>query len=112
MQRSIIENQKYKIGERVRALRKKRGYTKDVLAEMADISPRFLTDIETGKKGTSAATITRLAIAFGITSDYLLFGNKRQEEIIELSLSKIDPDKQKQVEVVFHKALDLLKTPR
>ena len=38
-------------GIRIRFLREERHYTREYLAEMADISPKFLYEIESGQKG-------------------------------------------------------------
>lgn len=47
-------------GNRIRALRENRGYTREQLAEMADISSKFLYEIEVGNKGFSARTLSLL----------------------------------------------------
>lgn len=41
-------------GKRVHAVRIMRGYTKKQLAGLASITPKFLYEIENGKKGFSA----------------------------------------------------------
>lgn len=47
------------LGEKIRAVRKARGYTRESLAEQIDISSRFLADIEAGKVGASLITIKK-----------------------------------------------------
>ena len=47
----------YDAGNRIRYLREKQHYTREQLAEMADISPKFLYEIESGQKGFSADTL-------------------------------------------------------
>ena len=71
-----VYRKKFEIGQRIQKLREKQGYTREHLAEIAEISDRFLTDIETGRKGTSSTTILKLAIALNTTTDFLLVGNK------------------------------------
>lgn len=51
------------IGEHIKTIRLKKNYTREYLAEIADISPKFLYEIETGKKGCSSYVLYRLAIA-------------------------------------------------
>ncbi len=41
-------------GARIRRIRELNRYTRDELAELANISPKFLYEIETGQKGFSA----------------------------------------------------------
>ena len=50
----------YNIGGRIRALRELNRYTREKFAEIADISPKFLYEIETGQKGYSASDCQRL----------------------------------------------------
>ena len=38
-------------GHRIRTIRKQRGYSREYLAELSDISTKFLYEIECGKKG-------------------------------------------------------------
>lgn len=47
-------------GERILLVRIMRGYTRETLAERAAISPKFLYEIETGRKGFSAAVLFNL----------------------------------------------------
>ena len=67
-------------GIRIRDLREKKHFTRETLAEMADISPKFLYEIEKGRKGFSAYTLGKLTEALQTNSDYLLFGECRANE--------------------------------
>lgn len=64
------------IGKRILSARLLRHYTREYLAELADISPKFLYEIETGKKGCSSFVLYRLSKALKIKSDFILFGEK------------------------------------
>ena len=64
----------YNAGIRIRDLREQNHYTREKLSEMADISPKFLYEIESGQKGFSADTLYRLAQALGTNADYILYG--------------------------------------
>lgn len=59
-------------GARIRALRETAGYSRERLSEMADISVKFLYEIECGRKGMSALTLFRLARALGVSADSIL----------------------------------------
>lgn len=61
-----------KAGARIKEQRSKNGYTREYLAELADISPKFLYEIETGKKGFSAETLVKLATSLSVSCEYLL----------------------------------------
>ena len=58
-------------GKRIMELRLKKQYTRKCLANMADISEKFLYEIEIGKKGCSCYIFYRLAEALEVGIDYL-----------------------------------------
>ena len=62
------------IGKRIRKTREHYGFTRERLAETANISPQFLVHIENGTKSMTANTICNLARALNVSADYLLFG--------------------------------------
>ena len=72
-------------GKRIMNLRKKIGFTREELAELAGISSKFLYEIEVGSKGFSAKTLSGLANALGVSCDYILLGIDEGD-----SLSDID----------------------
>lgn len=61
------------VGQRLRALRKKRGYTQEQLAEMAGISPQHCSGIETGGAKVSLPALVQLCNALEATADEVLF---------------------------------------
>lgn len=63
------------VGRRIRTMREARGMSRETLAEIVDISPQFIADIEYGNKGMSIRTLFFLKQALGVTSDYILAGN-------------------------------------
>lgn len=62
------------VGFRVRSFRLEQRYTQAELAELMDISIKFLSDIENGKKGMSQETLYKLCKNCNLSSDYILFG--------------------------------------
>lgn len=60
------------VGERLRAIRKKRGYTQEQLAEMASISPQHCSGIETGGAKVSLPALIQLCNALEATPDEIL----------------------------------------
>ena len=60
------------IGKKVRAIRKRRGLSQMVLAELIDRSPSYISRIETGSKSMSLETLVALANALNVSSDELL----------------------------------------
>ena len=67
-------------GARIRELREINRYTREKFSEIADISPKFLYEIETGQKGFSADTLYRIAKGLSVSCEYILTGNETNEE--------------------------------
>ena len=64
---------KQEVGERVRTLRKERDWKQQVLADMiGDKSHSTISDIETGHRMPSPATLHALAEVFAVSVGYLL----------------------------------------
>lgn len=62
------------VGERIKKQRLLNGYSREILAEMADITPRFYYDLELGLKNMSVNTLLKISEALNVSVDYLLFG--------------------------------------
>jgi transcriptional regulator with XRE-family HTH domain len=60
------------LGNRVRALRKKNGWTQVELAELLGIDRSYLSEIETGKKVPSLTTLKVIADGFHLTLSQFL----------------------------------------
>lgn len=97
------------VASRIMNLRKDKGYSRETLAELADISSGFLYEIETGKKGLSAATLKQIAEALEVSSDYLLFGNNHSniEGGIAAVIEKFEPYYLEKVELLLRVAYDI-----
>ena len=72
------------MGQRIKNRRKYLKFTRERLAEMVDISPQFLYEIERGSKAVSVHTLTRLVKELSISSDYILFGEECISSMDEL----------------------------
>ena len=88
------------IGIRIRKIRKERKYSREELAEYADISVNFLGAVETGKKGMKVQYLANIAKALNVTTDYLIYGSEPLEENAEINaiLSSMSAEKRKKVE--------------
>ena len=64
------------IGQRIRDIRKQRGYTQEALAEAANLSASYVSHIELGLKSASLAAILQIAKALDVSLDQLLYGNQ------------------------------------
>lgn len=74
------------IGHRIRQAREDSHYTREVLAEKANISIQFLADIETGRKSMTIKTLKNISQALNVTSDYIIFGYTTSNSPSNLSI--------------------------
>lgn len=89
-----MKNVNITLGERIRLARGINKITREKLAELIDVSPRFLAEVEAGKVGVSLQTLKNISLVLSTSSDYLLGLNDEnaisQIEIICNQLAKID----------------------
>lgn len=67
------------IGARIRKQREYMGLTREQLAEIIDVTPKFCSDIELGVKGISVPTLCKLSKVLMLSTDYILFGESVSE---------------------------------
>ena len=60
------------VGQNIRGYRAKRDLTQEQLAELADLSVSYISQIELGAKGVSLQTLYRIAEVLGTTPQSLL----------------------------------------
>jgi len=70
----MVNNVKRQFGERVRKLRKQRGWMLVELSVETGLGRVFLSNLENGKHEPKLGTIKKLAKAFGLTASQLLRG--------------------------------------
>lgn len=87
-------------GMRIKKLRLEKRYTREQLAYLADISDKFLYEIESGKKGFSAVTLMKLSKALNVSMDYIMAGKdmKSSEDGIVATLEQFKPNTLENVE--------------
>lgn len=68
----------FEIGARIESQRELLGITREELAERLDITPRFCYDLELGHKGMSVSTLIKISKELNISTDYLLFGDPKE----------------------------------
>ena len=55
-----------KLGARLKAIRKTRGFTQEALAEKVDLTPQYLSRLEAGHQSPSVKTVAKLAEALNV----------------------------------------------
>ena len=63
------------IGLRVKKCRRDIGLTQEKFAELIDVSPHYIYEIERGSKTMSLDTLDRIITTLNISADYLLYGS-------------------------------------
>jgi len=90
-------------GGRIREVREANRYTREKLAEIANVSPEFLYEIESGRKGFSAITLFRIVEALSTSYSYILSGKYTDKSNNFDIVASFDEEQMKQV-------YDLIKT--
>lgn len=81
------KNSNIKIGDILKRTRKSLGYTQEDVAEMLDLAPRYVSDIERNKTKGSIDTLVKLCNIYHITPTYIL------QDYLDLKDEfKIDPN--------------------
>lgn len=68
------------IGQRLQAARKAKRYTQDYVSAQANISEKFLSQIECGKSGLSVQTLVSLCNILEVTPNYVLLSDIAESE--------------------------------
>lgn len=90
------------LGERVKLVRNTNKITREKLAELIDVSPRFLAEVEAGKVGVSLQTLKNLSLTLSITTDYLLgLDNESKLGQLEIIYSQIATINEKFYPLIF-----------
>lgn len=63
------------IGHRIKKARKMAQLTQEELAELIDVSPHYIYEIERGSKAMSLQTLEKIAVSMHQSLDYLFWGD-------------------------------------
>lgn len=96
------------IGKRVSELRRLHNYSREMLAEKAGISSKFLYEVERGRKGLSADSLLKIAKTLSCSCDYILTGETPEQEPYDKAVQLLVSFEEKDMEVVI-KMLGLMK---
>lgn len=99
------------IGGRIRTVREERGYSREQLAEYAEVSSDFLWQVETGRSSLNAQNLGKIATALDISTDYLVLGKMPYKENAKVNtmLSALPDEVQTQVEKMITVFVDTLR---
>lgn len=91
------------IGMRIKKQRQLLNYTREELAEIVNITPRFCYDLELGNKKMSVDTLCSMKNALHVSADYLLYGESQTEgfDNIIAMLKECPAEKLKHLEIII-----------
>ena len=83
------------MGQRIASARKAKNLTQEQLAELSGVSYQTISSAELDKKSLRAENIIKISQALGVSTDYLLTGNRNEKDYITLDgkLSAVVPAK-------------------
>ena len=58
------------------------GYTRERFAETLDVSVSYLAELERGRTGISVKLLTKVCSVLGLSADYVLFGQERNDDTL------------------------------
>ena len=95
-------------------LRTDRRYTREQLAYLADISEKFLYEIEMNQKGFSAETLMKLSHALEVSMDYIMLGkgSRKYDDEIVATLEQFKPNTLEMVDRLLKAAYEISKESR
>ena len=89
-----------KTGEIIKKLRKQKGKTQECVAEEMGINIKTYRAIETGTRGGSIDTMCLIAEYFACSLDYLIYGIREKNEIMDFLNRLDDKRKNKVIEII------------
>lgn len=104
-----MDNNIHTVGGRILSLRLSRGMTRETLAEKADISVQFLSDIEKGRKSMTINTLRNICNALSVSSDFIINNNtpsNTTNEIFEI-VKTLPEQQQKHIKQIILTAIDM-----
>ena len=103
-------------GQRIKKIRNQQNITQEKLAEMADITPHYVYEIESGLKTMSIHILVSISQALKVSCDYLLFGDQILEsesssnhDALEYMTAELKPYQRKQVSDILSVMIPCLK---
>lgn len=97
------------IGMRIMERRKKLGFTQESLGEMSNLTTQFVCYAESGRREMKASSISKIAKALGVSTDYILNGFIGDKDRLLLSekMERLSVDEFKLVEGLVDHIIEL-----
>lgn len=104
---SASESNPAETGYRISQRRKKLGWTQEMLAEKADLSPQFISYAESGKRAMRPENLLKIAVSLGVSTDYLLTGDviDKDQLLLASKLQRLSPSQFRAVESIVDECI-------
>ncbi|WP_302673008.1 helix-turn-helix domain-containing protein [uncultured Clostridium sp.] len=89
----LAQDETIKLSDRIKDLRKQKGWTQADLHKKTGISMGMIGGIENGTRNPSDKSINKLAEAFGVSQDWLKSGKEKSDTLIEDFLNRLIDEK-------------------
>lgn len=87
----------YEVSTRIKKIRINRNMSVSELAKKANISTKFLYDIEYGRKGFSADVLLRISKALNVSCDYILAGDEENPDSELMGIIRVLDERERRV---------------
>ena len=95
-------------GRNIKFYREKAGYSRERLAELAGVSPRFIADVESGAVGVSLTTLKNVCESLGISADRILWNNADHQPGLDEKVSHLEPKYVDAISEIVQKHIELI----
>lgn len=89
MERKLKDVDNQAIGQRIREERERLGWTGEEFAEMVDLSPLYVGQLERGERRMSLETLVKVCDCCHISTDYLIYGNTAEDELGRVRINNL-----------------------
>ncbi|MCI9273643.1 MAG: helix-turn-helix transcriptional regulator [Clostridiales bacterium] len=98
------------IGKRIKQVRENAGLTQEKLAELLQISPQHLSNLERGTVGISVSTLKLLCDTLYVSVDFMLLGTTPEpsSSFLEQKLSRLSAEQQDILHSLFNLLMELI----
>ena len=98
------------IGGRIKSERRNQNLSQEKLAEIVNVTPHYIYEIERGLKAMSMETLANISKALNISADYILFGySKVKPTSIDSEIETFSIDRRENAKKVFRSILPYIK---
>lgn len=96
------------VGQQIRFYREKNKMSREQLAELMGVTPRFLGDVELGFVGVSLTSLKKVCEILGISADRLLWKSENSAVSLAEKLSHVEEEWMPGIADLLQKQLELI----